>query len=58
MGRVRALREGQNKLWENINRLWEEVRSLREGQNKERTLREEMLVRTLRENQALRRLGL
>jgi len=29
---VRALREGQNKLWEDTRRLWEEVRALREGQ--------------------------
>ncbi|MEM3454427.1 MAG: hypothetical protein QXS21_04630, partial [Thermoproteota archaeon] len=50
---VRALREGQNKLWEEVralregqNKLWEEVRALREGQNK---LWEE--VRALREGQ-------
>ena len=31
---IKALREGQNRLWENQNRLWEEVKSLREGQNR------------------------
>jgi len=41
LAEIRALREGQNKLWENanklwenVNKLWEEVRALREGQNK------------------------
>ncbi len=30
---VKALREGQEKLWQNVEKLWEEVRSLREGQD-------------------------
>jgi len=29
---VKALREGQNKLWDSVNRLWEEVKGLREDQ--------------------------
>ncbi|MEM4189833.1 MAG: hypothetical protein QW544_04905, partial [Candidatus Caldarchaeum sp.] len=56
----RSLREGQEKLWEEVkslregeNRLWEEVRSLREGQEKlwenQNKLWEE--VRSLREGQ-------
>ena len=30
LAEIRALREGQSKLWENANKLWEEVRGLRE----------------------------
>ena len=31
---IRGLREGQNKLWENQEKLWEEVKALREGQER------------------------
>jgi len=31
---IKALREGQERLWENTSKLWEEVRSLREGQER------------------------
>jgi len=31
---VKALREGQEKLWQNVDKLWLEVKALREGQEK------------------------
>jgi regulator of replication initiation timing len=31
---VKALREGQDKLWQNVDKLWLEVKALREGQDK------------------------
>ena len=34
LAEIRALREDQHRLWENQNKLWEEVKNLREGQNK------------------------
>ncbi len=43
---VRALREGQERLWEENRKIWEEIKALREGQEK---LWEE--VRALREGQ-------
>jgi len=32
--RLDTLEEGQKRIWENIEKLWEEIRLLREGQNK------------------------
>jgi len=34
LAEIRALREDQHRLWENQNKLWEEVRALREDQHK------------------------
>jgi len=47
------LREGQNRLWENIEKLWMEVKSLREGQDKLWENAEKLWgeVRSLREGQ-------
>jgi chromosome segregation ATPase len=47
------LREGQNRLWENIEKLWMEIKSLREGQDKLWENAEKLWgeVRSLREGQ-------
>ncbi|ABL78389.1 PD-(D/E)XK nuclease family protein [Thermofilum pendens] len=60
LNEIRALREGQEQLWRNQEKLWEEVKSLREGQGKlweeVKALREDQRrlweeVKALRENQ-------